>query len=769
LLNLSLEEQKTLLAKKLANDNFIDYCVIVDKNYEVSWHHRVIAEALQETYEKITRNERVRIILELPPRHGKSDETSIKFPSWVLGKDPSLPIILASYSQDLATDFGQSTRDLMNSQNYQAVFNTRLRADSQAKSRWLTESKGGYTAVGIGGPVTGRGFKLGIIDDPLKNRQDADSEVIRESQWKWYKSTFLTREEGNGALIVIATRWHDDDLIGKILKDAEANGRLDEWIIIKLPAIAEEDEENRKKGEALWPAKYPLEILERRKEDLGPYEFSALYQQNPVDEASREFKEQWFHSRPMAEVLKLSTRNFVTIDPAYALRGKSDNIGITINFVDKENNWNFKSFGVKVNPKELINLMFKIHDDYNPECFGIEEGAYDTVIKPFLADEMKKRNKFLTVKTLKHNQQAKELRIRGLIPRYSSGSIFHIEGECNDLELELARFPKGVHDDVCLVGDTLVSTIKGDVKIKDIKVGNRVITPSGIKKVLWSGSTGRQEVISNVGLTGTPGHRVFNGNSFDKLDSIAYNVSIFSFKNQLIWKYKQLLYSMERNTDLWEGRESIILVNQIQIKEEKILKDFTLQFGSFITKRQFKKATVFITKMVIHLTMILVIWSAWKLGNIYQSIIRGIWKTQSLLKGTSNISIELDHSQKNGINQKKERNGIVNIQRSHCLRKYSAKYAQNVMQDLKPGQVIQGSVVENVIVDSIQENGERTTQTIIREVYNIKVEDDGVYYANRILVSNCDATAYQLQLAEAPDTRKAYKQPKYESPFESQT
>lgn len=364
----------------------------------------------------------------------------------MLGKDPSFPIILTSYAHDLASDFGLETRDLMDSKNYQAVFDTRLRADAKAKAKWLTHEKGGYTATGIGGPITGKGFRIGIIDDPLKNREDADSEVIREKQWKWFRSTFLTREEGNGAIILILTRWHDDDLAGRILKQQEQEG-TNEWELIRMTAIAEEDEPNRKKGEALWPWKFPISILNKRKTDLGPYEWSALYQQNPVDSEHAEFKKEWFKSRTFEEVLKLETRKFVTIDPAWAMRDKSDYIGVTINYVDKENTWNLRSFRVKMDSKELVNLMFKLHDEVKPEKFGIEEGAYEMAIKPFMEDEMRKRGKFLTIEPLKHKGHAKNMRIRGMIPRYSSGSIYHIENECGDLEEELVRFPKGTNDD----------------------------------------------------------------------------------------------------------------------------------------------------------------------------------------------------------------------------------------------------------------------------------------------------------------------------------
>jgi len=430
----------------MSEEELLAFCSAIDSRYNINWHHEFIAWKLQEAFEKVSKGERARIILTLPPRHGKSDLASIKFPAWVLGKRPDWSIIITSYAQDKATDFGLETRDIMNLGNYQEIFKTRLRTDTRAKAKWLTDKKGGYTAVGVGGPITGRGFNIGIIDDPIKNREEADSEVVRESTWKWYQGTFLTREEGNGAIIVIVTRWHDDDLIGRILKEDEEK----EWEVINFPAIAENDEKYRKKGEALWPWRFPLEILEKRKTDVGPYEWSAQYQQNPVDVESQEFKREWFHTRTWKELENLSLRRFVTIDPASAMHDKSDYIGITDNYIDRENKWNLKAFRVRANSMELIRLMFKIDTEglIPIEKIGIEQGVYKDAIKPFLEEEMQKRNHFFEIVELKHEQIQKNTRIRGLIPRYSSGSIFHIEGECIDLEEEALRFPKGVNDDV---------------------------------------------------------------------------------------------------------------------------------------------------------------------------------------------------------------------------------------------------------------------------------------------------------------------------------
>jgi len=412
-----------------------------------------IALKLEEAVKRVEQGEDVRLAIFMPPRHGKSDTATQKFPSWVLGKHPEWPFIVASYSQDLATAFGQGTRDLMDSENYAAIFDTRMRADTKAKANWQTESGGGYTAVGVGGTITGKGFKIGIIDDPFKNREEADSEVIRESVHRWYRSTFYTRQEGNTAIILILTRWHDDDLAGRVLKEeidqlAMGEEGIDHWEVMEFKAIAEEDEPNRKAGEALWPHKFNLAKLHRTKAALGGYEWSALYQQNPIDEENQELKRDWLRYRSQRDVDLMVTRKFATIDPAGSNKKTSDYTGVTRNFVNEANEWNLISKRYRINSKGIIDLIFELHGE-GMEAIGIEAGIYLQAVEPFLKVEMDRRGIYPNVVPLKHNQTMKETRIRGLVPRYENGKVYHIENQCADLEEEYLRFPKGTYDD-CL-------------------------------------------------------------------------------------------------------------------------------------------------------------------------------------------------------------------------------------------------------------------------------------------------------------------------------
>ena len=272
-MNLLNEEKQIIQAGRYS---LIDFSIILDKNYKPSFHHEKIANAL----ERVEKGEIKRLIIQMPPRHGKSQLASINFPAWYLGRNPDKEIITASYSADLAIDFGSKTRDVVSDELYKEIFETRLKQDDQNKAKWKTNKKGSYTSVGVGGPLTGRGANVLIIDDPIKNREEAESETIRKKVWDWYTSTAYTRLEKNGAIIVIMTRWHLDDLAGRLLDYEEHGG--EHWEVISFPAVAEQDEDYRKEGEALWPAKYDLDALMNIKQNIGAYDWNCTPAYTPI-------------------------------------------------------------------------------------------------------------------------------------------------------------------------------------------------------------------------------------------------------------------------------------------------------------------------------------------------------------------------------------------------------------------------------------------------------------------------------------------------------
>ena len=457
-MHFSPEEQKKLF--QAGRYSLIDFSILVNRKYKPNWHHELIAQELEKA-ENNTADWKI-LLLMCPPRSGKSEEATINFPAWYLGRNPDKEIITASYSSDLALDFGGRTREIIDSQEYRLIFNkVSLKADEQSKAKWKTNKGGAYTSVGIGGPITGRGADILIIDDPIKNREEAESQLIRDKHWNWFTSTAYTRLQPNGRVVIILTRWHLYDLAGRIMNNTEFASRLK---VMSFPAIAEKDEEYRKNGEALWPERYDLKELESIKRGIGTYDFGSLYQQKPILTENQEFKREWIKRRTRKELEQLDTRNFLTIDTAISKRDEADYTGITRNYVDRENKWNLSTLTLRISPKELIDLIFNLYHEDRYEKIGIEKGIYSMAIKPFLDEEMRKRNIFLPIVELLHQQTHKETRIRGLIPRYESGSIFHLDGECKELEDEMDTFPKGLHDDT-------LDSVAYQLQIAEVPVG----------------------------------------------------------------------------------------------------------------------------------------------------------------------------------------------------------------------------------------------------------------------------------------------------------
>ena len=428
-----------------AQSHLIDFQIATNPKYSPNWHHRRIATELEHIEKFGDCDYKILLVFE-PPRHGKSQQISIDFPAWYLGRNPTKEVITASYSGDLAQDFGGKTREKVMSAEYQHIFpSVSLRADEKSRGKWRTLEGGSYTAVGVGGPITGRGANILLIDDPIKNSEEARSEVYRDKIWEWFTSTAFTRLEPNGVVIIIMTRWHIDDLAGHIINDPSLSELCK---IISLPAIAMVDGKHRKAGEPLWHDKYPLSALAEIKGIIGPYDWAALYMGSPIITENQEFKPEWKRRVTETEVSLMNCRRFLTIDTAMSKSAEADFTGFCDNSVNREKFWHLRAWRMKIGPEELINAIFSLHENNKYEKIGIEKTAYLDGLKPYLDSEQRKRGKFLPIVELHHNQAAKELRIRGLIPLYASGSVFHVDGQCDALEEEQLGFPLGVHDDV---------------------------------------------------------------------------------------------------------------------------------------------------------------------------------------------------------------------------------------------------------------------------------------------------------------------------------
>ncbi len=433
------------LAIQSSRRNLIPFQIATNENYTANFHHDIIAKALEHIEAFGDRDYKVLLVF-VPPRHGKSQQCSIDFPAWYLGRNPAKEVITASYSADLAQDFGAKTREKVNSENYRIIFpEVTLREDEQARGRWRTKQGGGYIAVGVGGSITGRGADILLIDDPIKNREEADSDVYREKVWNWFTSTAFTRLHPKGVAVVILTRWHVDDLAGRILENSHLKGRTK---IINFPAIAQKYDHYRQEGQALWLERYNIAALDEIRQTIGPYDWQSLYQGSPVLNENQEFKPEWIRRIPEMQVEAMNTRRFLTVDTAMSKQTQADYTGFVDNRVNSENYWHIMAWRMKVGPEELVDMLFTLHNNHRYEAIGIEKTTYTQGLKPYLDAEQRRRRVFLPLFELSHNQTAKEIRVRGLIPRYASRSVFHIEGETKELEEEMYQFPHGLHDDI---------------------------------------------------------------------------------------------------------------------------------------------------------------------------------------------------------------------------------------------------------------------------------------------------------------------------------
>lgn len=370
----------------------------------------------------------------MPPRHGKSEKTSKRFPAWYLGRNPDRQIIAASYNSDLATDFGREVRNIVAAPEFGEVFPAvGLRQNSRAADRMNTSQGGAYFAVGVGTATTGRGAHLGLIDDPFKDRADADSEVQREKVWNWYRSTFYTRLMPGGAIVLIQTRWHEDDLAGRLL---EQDGRAEDggqWDVLELPAIDRE-------GQALWPSWYDVGALERIKGTIGPREWSALYQQRPQPDEGGFFKRDWF--KTWTEKPK-HMRIYGTSDYAVTDGGGDYTVHRIWGVDEAFNIYRLDGWRGQTAADEWVERKIDLIAKWKPSAWFGEAGVIQKAVAPMLTRRMRERRIFCRVEWVPSIHD-KPTRARGFQARASMGGVFFEQGA--DLT-EFLSFPAGKHDD----------------------------------------------------------------------------------------------------------------------------------------------------------------------------------------------------------------------------------------------------------------------------------------------------------------------------------
>lgn len=443
--------RKERAQRELCRRHLLPFVKKFNPKYEPGWVHKDICQRLEKFSQDVRDKKSPRLMLFMPPRHGKSELASRTFPAWHLGHCPDHEIIACSYSSSLALKFSRKVRSLVREQGYRAVFpGVGLDDENKAAENWTTNKGGAYMAAGVSGPLTGNGCHVGIIDDPVKNREEAESETVRESIKDWYTSTFYTRLAPGAGILIILTRWHDDDLAGWLLEQEKLGG--DQWEVVKYPAIAEQDEPFRKAGESLHPARYDLGALARIRNAVGPRDWEALYQQNPVASDGDYFKADYIRyylpkDLPPLEELKI----YQAWDLAIGTKEHNDySVGVTIGVDVRENIYVLDNQRVRVPAHELVELILDQYEQWSPERVGIEKGHIEMTLGPFLKKRIRERRCYgFNYEELKTGRRDKIARSRPIQGRMQQGMVYFPTRApwVQQMVNELLRFPNGKHDD----------------------------------------------------------------------------------------------------------------------------------------------------------------------------------------------------------------------------------------------------------------------------------------------------------------------------------
>ena len=494
---------KKLLAQRvLARRRLLYFTRLTHPSYEPGWVHEDICLRLERFSQQVAARKAPRLMLLCPPRHGKSELASIRFPAWHLGQFPQHEIINVGYNLDLPMKFSRKVREIVRDPAYGPIFpDTVLDPDSSAAEAWNTTKGGGFTAAGVGGGITGKGAHVLVIDDPIKNQEEADSTDVRDKLEEWYQSTAYTRLAPGGGVLCIETWWNDDDLAGRLQQRMARDADADQFEVVKYPALAEHYEWRhreslyivrtahpelseadvagaaarvralghgdygpeldpddfellREPGQGLHEARYPAPSLNRIKANMEPRIWSALYQQNPVPDEGMYFRKEYLrHTRAFPDMR--NTRIYTAWDFAIGEKQVNDwTVGATLMQDSTDTLYVLDIHRMKGDAFAIIEAILDAAARWGqiPETdylLGMEDGQIWKSIEPLFKRRMTERKLYPAYETLKPLTD-KMARARPLQGRMQHGRVYfpedaHWRGQA---EHELLRFPGGAHDDV---------------------------------------------------------------------------------------------------------------------------------------------------------------------------------------------------------------------------------------------------------------------------------------------------------------------------------
>lgn len=473
--------QKEYAERVLARRRLIPFTQRMNPRYLAGWVHKDIARRLERFSDEVAKGLSPRLMILMPPRHGKSELASRMFPAWHLGRNPHHEIIACSYNVGLAMTFSRKVQEVFNDPNFHTVFDVRLDPNHKGVEEWSLEAphRGSYLAAGIGGGIAGKGCNILIVDDPIKNAEEADSADTREKNFDWYASTAYTRLAPGGGVLVIETWWHDDDLAGRLQVAMAADPDADQFEVVKYPAFAEHDEYIdtltdeivridpaadqevaklglgplqflRSKGEPLHPERYDVAKLNRIRKTLPPRFWSALYQQNPTPDDGAFFTKDQF--RRCESPQKERCNAFIAWDFAISEKKVNDWTVGSVTLQDEHDQLHvvevvrFKSGDADFIVKAIVALASKWYS--SNLVLGFEDGQIYRAMSALIDRALTKANIYPPIQTLKPLTD-KLARARTLQGRMQAGVItFNDNAEWYEtVRNEMLRFPAGLHDD----------------------------------------------------------------------------------------------------------------------------------------------------------------------------------------------------------------------------------------------------------------------------------------------------------------------------------
>jgi len=447
-------------ANQLAYDDLIEFCKRMQSDFIVGKHHRLLADMLMA----IEQGDKDRICVNIPPRHGKSNLVSIMYPAWFLGRNPGKKVMMVSHTTDLAVDFGRKVRNMIASDEYSAIFPTvKLAVDSKSAGRWNTNTGGEYYACGIGSSIAGRGADLLLVDDPHSEQDVINGNFETFSKaYDWFTFGARTRLMPGGRVAIIQTRWHMDDLTGRVTKDMVQNERADQYEVVEFPAILDIDDEET--GEMiqkpLWPEFFDLEALLRTKASMPTFQWNAQYQQEPTAEEAALVKREWWQmweqgDPPSCEYIIMS------LDAAAETHNRADFTALTTwgVFLNEENDaYNIillNSIKKRMEFPELKDLAMEEYAEWEPDAFIVEKKSSGTA----LYQEMRRMGLPVAEYTPHRGSGDKLARLNSVSDIVASGLVWVPPTRwAEEVIEEIAGFPFMSHDD--LVDSTVMALMR---------------------------------------------------------------------------------------------------------------------------------------------------------------------------------------------------------------------------------------------------------------------------------------------------------------------